>query len=132
MAVASLPWWDDTMPWIATSAGSASKSLHDLLVDGTGQAFAATEAIEASYAAGVTDVFIEPAVLTDENGQGIGHHCRRRYRHLFQLPHRPLPADSRALPRDFADHDMPYHTAALCHHDRYDHSFKGVEVIFEK
>ncbi len=46
---------------------------YDLLVEGKGEAFASAEAaIRASYAAGVTDEFIKPAVIGDYQGMKDG------------------------------------------------------------
>ncbi len=109
------------------------KKAYDLLVHGTGQAFtSATEAIEASYAAGVTDEFIEPAVLTDENGQALATIAEGDTVICFNFRTDRCRQITRALTQeDFADHDMhtiPLHYVTMT---RYDHSFKGVEVIFE-
>ena len=128
------PWWDDTMPWTATSAEAHQKAATTCSwMEQARHSQIATEAIETSYAAGVTDEFIEPAVLTDENGQAVATIAEGRYRHLFQLPHRPLPADHPGThPGGFrrSRHTLtiPLHYVTMT---RYDHTFKGVEVIFE-
>ena len=90
------------------------------------------DAIEASYAAGVTDEFIEPAVLTDENGQALATIAEGDTVICFNFRTDRCRQITRALTQeDFADHDMhtiPLHYVTMT---RYDHSFKGVEVIFE-
>ena len=46
---------------------------YDAMVEGKGaKAASSAECIENSYAAGVTDEFVVPTVLTDENGQPVG------------------------------------------------------------
>ena len=46
---------------------------YDAMVEGKGaKASSSAECIENSYAAGVTDEFVVPTVLTDENGQPVG------------------------------------------------------------
>ena len=81
-------------PWIATSAGSGSRSRKDAMVEGKGEK--ATDPVAAakrSYEKGVTDEFIEPVVIVDDRSGPGGPHPRRGRVHLFQLSRRPRPSD---------------------------------------
>lgn len=51
-----------------------TKLAYDAIVDGRADAtsMSATDAIQASYAAGVTDEFVKPVVIVDADGQPIG------------------------------------------------------------
>lgn len=110
------------------------RKAYDLLVHGKGTPFTnADEAIEANYDAGVTDEFIEPAVIVDGTGTAIGtirggdvvicfnfrtDRCREITQALTQQP--------------FPDQDMvplPLHYVTMT---EYDHRYKGVEVLFRK
>ena len=63
------------------------------IVDGLGErAQSASAAVEASYAAGVTDEFVEPVVMGDRRSA----HRTGRSAGVLQLPARPRPADLRA------------------------------------
>ena len=55
-----------TTPWIATTALERTELARAAMVDGVGErADSASAAVEASYAAGLTDEFVEPIVLGD-------------------------------------------------------------------
>ncbi len=110
------------------------KLAYDLLTQGAGEKttdiFAA---VEKSYAAGVTDEFIKPLVVTTTTGESIGtvqagdvvicfNFRTDRGREITQV----------LTQQDFPDHgmkklDLYYVTMA-----NYDDSFKKVEVIFDK
>ena len=96
------------------------------------QAGSATEAIANSYAAGVTDEFILPTVITDVNGQPtatiedgdvvIAFNFRTdRCREITEV----------LTQQAFPEHDMkplPLHYTTMT---QYDQTFKNVQVIFE-
>ncbi len=110
------------------------KLAYDLLVNGKGEKTTDCFAeIEKSYAADVTDEFIQPIVITDNNGAAVGtiqpndvvicynfrtDRCREITQVLSQT--------------DMPELDMkklPLHYVTMT---KYDESFKGVQVVFEK
>lgn len=105
----------------------------DLLTLGAGKPFhSAAEAIEASYAEGITDEFILPCSV-QENGKPVAtikpgdavlffNFRTDRGRQLtYALTQEPM--------REYNLHPVPLHFTTFT---RYDESFKGVNVIFEK
>lgn len=106
---------------------------YDLLIAGKGKGFkSATEAIKASYDAGITDEFIEPAIIL-ENGAPVGllkpedavlffNFRTDRGRQLtIALTQKDFPAQGmKTLP-------LKYVTMTS-----YDDTYKGVDVLFEK
>ena len=111
------------------------KQAYDLLVKGIGEkATSAVEAIEKSYNAGITDEFIKPIVLVDENQNPIGtinegdvvfcfNYRSDRAREITQV----------IVEQDFAEEgmtavkDLVYLTMTP-----YDESFKNVSVVYSK
>ncbi|TAE56042.1 MAG: 2,3-bisphosphoglycerate-independent phosphoglycerate mutase, partial [Bacteroidetes bacterium] len=109
------------------------KKAYDLLVHGKGDAFAhAADAVAANYASGKTDEFMDPAVIT-EDGQPIATlqpgdavlFFNFRTDRGRQLTHVLTQED---MPEQ-GMHTLPLHYTTLT---RYDESFKGVEVLYEK
>lgn len=106
------------------------KLAYDLLVNGIGESFSsAKEAIEASYEDGVTDEFIKPRIIGDGNNtisEGdvvICYNFRTdRGRQITQA----------LTQQDFHEqnmHKLDLHYVTMT---RYDDTFKGVHVIYEK
>lgn len=110
------------------------KEAYDLLVEGKGDKFTnVPEAMDASYAAEVTDEFIKPIVITDaageplakiEEGDAIIFYNFRNDR-------------ARELTAVLTQKDMPeegMHTIPLyyCCLTPYDNSFTGVHILFDK
>jgi len=109
------------------------KKAYDLLVHGKGNEFSeATGSIRSSYDAGVTDEFIEPVVITENNEPTATikdgdivlcfnfrtDRCRQITRALTQ----------EAFPeQDMRTLDLQYLTMT-----KYDEKFKNVSVLFEK
>jgi 2,3-bisphosphoglycerate-independent phosphoglycerate mutase len=110
------------------------RKAYDLLVNGKGgRAANAVAAVEASYAAGVTDEFLEPVVISDGTGAPLAtirsgdvvvcfnfrtDRCREITEVLTQ--------------RAFPEHGMqplPLHYVTMT---EYDSSFKDVRVVFQK
>ncbi len=105
------------------------KLAYDLLVHGTGELVSdAVAALEASYAAGVTDEFLKPMVLHPE---GVIHEndvvvcfnfrtdrCREITEVLTQVD---MP--------DFGMKTLPLYFVTMT---RYDHAFKNIKVVYEK
>jgi 2,3-bisphosphoglycerate-independent phosphoglycerate mutase len=110
------------------------KKAWDLLVMGKGHKFtSAIDAVESSYQKGITDEFIEPSVISDENGNPLStiqpgdavisvnfrtDRCREITQVLTQFN---MP--------DFDMHTLHLHYVTMT---RYDDTFSNVEVIFEK
>ncbi len=109
------------------------KEAYDLLVEGKGAEFeSASAGIEASYAAGVTDEFVKPIVITEngrplakiEEGDAVIFYNFRNDR-------------ARELTSVLTQVDMPekgMHTIPLyyCCLTPYDASFTGVHILFDK
>lgn len=107
---------------------------YDLLVHGTGKpAKDAAAAVQDSYDAGVTDEFIEPIVITQENGEPVAtlqegdailfyNYRTDRGRELTQV----------LTQEDMPDHGMKTIDLFYTTLTRYDQSFKGIHVVFEK
>jgi 2,3-bisphosphoglycerate-independent phosphoglycerate mutase len=105
------------------------KKAWSLLVEGKGKSFATTvEAIEASYASGITDEFIEPAVIgagrtMQSNDAVLCFNFRTdRCREITQV------LTQKAFP-ELEMHPLSLHYVTLT---RYDEQFSGVHVIFEQ
>ncbi len=105
------------------------KEAYDLLVSGQGmEATSATEAIKASYDAGVTDEFIKPIILEKDgvikpNDVVIFYNYRNdRAKELtIVLTQQDMPEEGmKSLPLYF------------CTMTPYDSSFKGLHIIFDK
>ncbi|GGH65434.1 2,3-bisphosphoglycerate-independent phosphoglycerate mutase [Phaeocystidibacter marisrubri] len=109
------------------------KKAYDLMVHGTGESYAMpAKALEDSYANGVTDEFIEPVVIT-RSGQPLAtigpndvvicfNFRTDRGRQITQaLTQRAFPE------QNMEPLDIYYVTMA-----RYDDTFKGVHVLYEK
>ncbi|MBS1940454.1 MAG: 2,3-bisphosphoglycerate-independent phosphoglycerate mutase [Bacteroidetes bacterium] len=110
------------------------RKAYDLLVHGKGnRATSALKAVESSYAAGITDEFIEPCAITGENGEPLAtihsgdvvicfnfrtDRCREITEALTQ---QAFPA------QEMTPLHLYYVTMTL-----YDHRFKGVHVLFSK
>lgn len=106
---------------------------YDALVNGNGTLSTnAVESIKKSYANGITDEFIEPILLT-ENNQPIAkiekddvviffNFRTDRGRQLTEVL-------SQENFEEFGMHKMPLHFVTLTN---YDHSFKNMNVIFNK
>jgi len=106
-----------------------AKAYH-LLVNGTGTSFdSATKAIEDSYAAGVTDEFIEPFVLNGAPGKiekGDTVICFN-----FRTD-RPREISEALTQKAFTEYDMQPIDVNYVTMTSYDARFKKVKVVFEK
>lgn len=109
------------------------RKAYDVLVHGKGTAFtSAKEAIQQSYDAGITDEFLEPAVI-EENGQALGlieegdtvisfNFRTDRPREIsIALTQRPIEE------QEMQPLQLDYYTMT-----NYDATFSNVKVIFEK
>lgn len=107
---------------------------YDALVNGKGNTTRnMLQAMEESYAAGITDEFIKPTVLVDEQGSPLGSIKEDDVVICFNFRTDRLRQITTALTqKDFPENDM--HTLRLKYYTmtNYDDTFKGVEVIYDK
>ena len=110
------------------------KEAYDLLVDGKGAQFtSATEGIQASYDADVTDEFIKPIVIVGKDGQPLAKIEEGDAVIFYNFRNDRAREITAALTQT----DMPeegMHTIPLyyCCLTPYDASFKGVHILFDK
>ncbi|MCS7019518.1 MAG: 2,3-bisphosphoglycerate-independent phosphoglycerate mutase [Cytophagales bacterium] len=109
------------------------KLAYDAMVRGIGATFAsAVEGIRASYAAGVTDEFIQPIVCTDTNGQPLATIAEGDVVLCFNFRTDRGREITMALTQQaFPEQGMqplPLHYLTMT---RYDDTFKGVQVMYE-
>ena len=110
------------------------KEAYDMLVEGKGAKFtSATEAIQASYDADVTDEFIKPVVITDEAGAPLAKIEEGDAIIFYNFRN----DRARELTAVLTQKDMPeegMHTIPLyyCCLTPYDASFTGVHILFDK
>ncbi len=107
---------------------------YDLMVNGVGKPVSnIVKAMEESYAEGVTDEFIKPIVKVDSNGNPVGSIKEGDVVICFNFRTDRLREISIVLTqKDMPEHGMktlPLHYVTLT---RYDDTFKGVKVAYEK
>jgi 2,3-bisphosphoglycerate-independent phosphoglycerate mutase len=110
------------------------KMAYDMLVHGKGTYHnSASEAISASYAEGVTDEFITPRVITNGQNKPLAIIQQDDVVICFNFRTDRLREISIVLTqKDMPEHDMktlPLHYITMA---RYDDSFQGVKIVFEK
>ncbi|MEM8566242.1 MAG: 2,3-bisphosphoglycerate-independent phosphoglycerate mutase [Bacteroidota bacterium] len=110
------------------------KLAYDLMVHGKGnESKNITNAIQSSYDSGITDEFIKPVIITDSNGLPITKIEEGDIVICFNFrTDRGRQITMALTQQDFEDYqmrklDLHYITMA-----KYDDTFQGVEVIFEK
>jgi 2,3-bisphosphoglycerate-independent phosphoglycerate mutase len=110
------------------------KQGYNLMVHGTGKKSAdVIQAIKESYDDGITDEFIKPIVIVDENGKPMGTIKEGDVVICFNFRTDRLRQITRALTQeDFPDFGMKTMDLHYLTMTRYDDSFKGVEIIFDK
>ncbi len=105
------------------------KKAHALMTKGIGDKFNnASQAIQSAYSKGITDEFIEPAIinhdgLIDEGDVVICFNFRSD---------RPREITSALTQKDFPEFDMKKMDLHYCCMTRYDETFNGLYVLFEK
>lgn len=109
------------------------KKAYDLMVKGEGTKFESAEkAIESSYADGITDEFMEPAVIT-KDGSPIAAIAENDVVICFNFrTDRPREISKVLTQENFPEFDMKklgldYYTMT-----NYDKTFENIRVIFEK
>lgn len=110
------------------------KIAYDLLVHGKGQKTEDLLAeIERSYDQKVTDEFIKPVVMVDRSGEPVGKIRPGDVVICFNFRTDRLREMTIALTqKDFPEHDMktmPLHYVTMT---RYDDTFKGVKILYDK
>lgn len=107
---------------------------YNLLVKGEGvKATSATEAIEASYAEGVTDEFIKPVVITGEDGQALGKVQEGDAVIFFNFRNdRAREITAVLTQQDMPEFGMKTLPLYYCCLTPYDASFTGVHILFDK
>jgi 2,3-bisphosphoglycerate-independent phosphoglycerate mutase len=110
------------------------KQGYDVLVHGTGKkTHNVLDAIQESYNEGVTDEFIKPIVVVDENDQPLGTIKEEDVVVCFNFRTDRLRQITTALTqKDFPEHGM--HTLPLKYltMTNYDDTFKGIDVVYGK
>lgn len=110
------------------------KEAYDLFVHGKGKKTKdILSAIQESYDDGVTDEFIKPIVMEDENGNPVGKIQEGDVVFCFNFRTDRLREITIALTQqDMPEHSMktiPLHYVTMT---RYDESFKNINIAFEK
>ena len=110
------------------------KEAYDLLVEGKGvKAHSATEAIQASYDAGVTDEFIKPISIVGEDGQPLTTIQEGDAVIFFNFRNdRARELTSVLTQQDMPEQGMKTIPLYYCCLTPYDASFKGVHILFDK
>jgi len=114
--------------WVRVKRG------YDLLVSGKGKSFrSAQEAIQSSYDAGITDEFIGPSVILDENNLPVAVIEPDDVVICFNFRNDRMREITTALTqKDFPEFEMktiPLHYLTMT---RYDERFENIKVIFDK
>lgn len=110
------------------------KLAYDALTAGEGRKVKSwEEGVKASYASSVTDEFIQPIIVCDDNGEPVAGIRENDVVICFNF----RTDRCREITEVLTQQDMPeYGMSALKLHyvtmTRYDESFRNVEVIFEK
>ena len=109
------------------------KLAYDALVKGTGETSTdALAAIERSYAAGVTDEFIKPTVITNADGKPLATIQDGDYALCFNFRTDRCREITEVLTQqDFPEQGMKKLSLHYTTMTQYDAKFKGVSVIFE-
>lgn len=107
---------------------------YDLLTKGKGEGFQSAEyAIEASYSNHITDEFIKPAVVVNENGEPLATIKENDVVFCFNFRTDRLREITTVLSqKDMPEENMktiPLHYITMT---RYDESFKNIHIAFDK
>ncbi len=110
------------------------KQGYDLMVHGTGKPSTdILKSMKESYNEGVTDEFIKPIVMVDNNGKPFGTIKEGDVVVCFNFRTDRLRQITTALTQqDFPDHGMKTMPLEYYTMTTYDESFEGINVIFEK
>ncbi len=110
------------------------KEGYDLLVHGKGKPVTdVVEAIQESYDEGVTDEFVKPLVVVDNNGKPIGALEEGDVVVFFNFRNDRAKELTIALTQqDMPEHGMQTLPLHYCTLTPYDATFKGLHVIYDK
>ena len=110
------------------------KLAYDLLVNGKGEKSQdPVSAIENSYQEGVTDEFIKPVIVTDQQGGAIGKIEEGDIVICFNFrTDRGRQITQVLTQEDFPDHEMKKLSLYYVTLTNYDDTFRGVKVVFNK
>lgn len=110
------------------------KLAYDLLVSGAGEKTSdALAAVRRSYENGVTDEFIKPVSVTDDEGRPVATIREGDVVLCFNFrTDRGREITQVLTQRDFPEHEMKRLDLHYITLTTYDESFKGVKAIFEK
>ncbi len=110
------------------------KKGYDLMTAGKGKKYKnAIKAIEDSYNENITDEFIEPVVLTDDNDNPLGLIKNKDVVICFNFRTDRLRQITTVLTqKDMPDFDMKTLDLYYLTMTRYDESFKNIHVIYDK
>jgi len=110
------------------------KEAYDLLVHGKGHAAThVVDALQQSYDQGVTDEFVKPIVIVDENQKPLGTVQEGDVVVFFNFRNDRAKELTMVLTQqdmpDFDMHTLPLH---YCTMTPYDVTFKGMHIIYDK
>jgi 2,3-bisphosphoglycerate-independent phosphoglycerate mutase len=110
------------------------KVAYDLMVHGTGKKSRdILEAIRESYNEQITDEFIRPVVMVDDSGEPVGTIKPGDVVICYNFRTDRLREITVALTQyDFPDHDMKTMPLYYVTMTRYDDTFKGVKILYDK
>ena len=107
---------------------------YNLMVNGTGKKSRdVLKAIKESYEEGVTDEFIKPVIIVDENEKPLGTIQEGDVIICFNFRTDRLRQITKALTQeDFPDFGMKTMNLHYLTMTRYDDSFKGIRIVYDK
>ena len=110
------------------------KEAYDLLVHGVGKKSEdILQTMQESYDDGVTDEFIKPVVMVEEDKEPVGKIAEGDVIVFFNFRNDRAKEITIALTqKDMPEHDMKTIPLHYCTMTPYDATFKGMNVIFEK
>lgn len=109
------------------------KKAYDLLVQGEGKEYASAEAaLKASYSNKVTDEFVEPVKIILPNGENGTIETGDVVLCFNFRTDRGREITQALTQRDFPEYDMKKLDLKYITFTRYDDTFKGVEVVYDK
>lgn len=110
------------------------KLAYDLMVKGTGTSFpSAKAAIEAAYAADITDEFVKPSIITDAHGAPLAKIEEGDVVLCFNFrTDRGREITLALSQKDFPEQDMKALPLYYVTMTNYDDTFKNVHVIYDK
>ncbi len=110
------------------------KIAYDLLVNGKGnKSTDLLQEIKKSYDENITDEFIKPIVMVDDSGEPLGKISPGDVVICFNFRTDRLREITIVLTqKDFPEHDMKTMSLHYVTMTRYDDTFKGVKILFDK